>query len=197
MRELVCGFGVNDADYVVKPTVNGKQVKCPFYTVWKSMLERCYSEEYLRKRPSYRGCFVCSDWLYFTKFKKWMQSQPWHGKQIDKDLIVDGNKEYSPYFCAFVSQPTNSFATDRKSNCGELPVGVDFHSGNRKFQARCSNPFSGKRENLGYFNCPKKAHEAWRSRKHELALQLADLQSDPRVSAALRVRYLKQQGENK
>jgi len=33
-------------------------------------------------------------------------------------------------------------------------------------------------------------NEAWRAKKHDLALQYAEMQSDPRVAEALKLRYL-------
>ena len=54
MSKLVFGVGVNDLDYrtQVKEYVTedgGRRVQktvflCKYYIVWKSMLERCYSE---------------------------------------------------------------------------------------------------------------------------------------------------------
>src|SRR5690349_9697878 len=46
-------YGVGFVGEGRHPTfINKKQTKQ--YTIWKSMLERCYSEKYLFKRPSYR-----------------------------------------------------------------------------------------------------------------------------------------------
>ena len=68
-------------------------------------------------------------------------------------------------------------------------LGVCFHKQVGKYYTQCSNPFTKKQENLGYFTCPNKAHRAWLKRKHELAVQLADTQSDERVAKALQERY--------
>lgn len=107
-RRLVYGVGVNDADYMLKPTVNGRRECCPFYQKWKSMLERCYSDKNFKKYPSYIGCTVCYEWLIFSKFKSWMENQDWKGKQLDKDIRVKGNKIYSPETCSFVSHAVNT-----------------------------------------------------------------------------------------
>lgn len=119
-----------------------------------------------------------------------MEVQSWQGKQLDKDLLVKGNKFYSPENCVFVDRVTNSFTIDRGANRGVWPLGVSFDKRDVKFRAQCSNPFTKKNENLGYFTCSDEAHQAWKKRKHELACQLADLQTDKRVAAALRTRYL-------
>lgn len=189
-KKLVCGVGINDADYAVRPRVNGKQVMCPFYQVWGHMLQRCYSEKYQSRQPTYIGCYVCDEWLTFSNFKSWMMMQDWQGKQLDKDLLVNGNKVYSPENCVLVSGITNSFTTDRGAFRGEWPIGVSFHERNGKFEAHCNNPFTKKLEHLGCFSYPEQAHLAWKKRKHELACRLAELQTDERASNALRTRYL-------
>lgn len=188
-KSLVYGVGINDACYAVKPVVNGRRACCPFYRVWMDMLMRCYDEKRKKIQPTYAGCSVCGEWLTFSNFKRWMERQDWQGKEIDKDLLVVGNKVYSPDTCVFVSSMTNSFTVDCGASRGEFPVGVSFNKQRGKVRARCSNPFTGKTEHLGYFSCPDQAHQAWRRRKHELACKLADLQTDSQVAAALRARY--------
>jgi hypothetical protein len=156
------------------------------------MLRRCYDLKNHGKTPSYAGCSVSKEWHVFSEFKKWMQSQYWQGMQLDKDLLVAGNKTYSSQACAFVSAATNTFTNEHIKHRGQWPIGVYLNKKLGKLVARCNNPFTGKMEHLGCFTCPHEAHEAWRKRKHELALQLAALQTDPRVSHALSTRYLKQ-----
>ena len=188
--KLVCGVGINDADYTVKPIVFGKQVVCPFYETWKDMLNRCYSAKLQAKYPSYIGCSVVPEWLSFMTFRAWMIRQDWVGRDLDKDLLIQGNKVYGPSTCVFISDGLNKFTIDRAADRGEWPLGVYWHRQGGKFLARCNNPFSGKRESLGLFTCPDAAHEAWRKRKHELSLQLAAEQTDPRLAAALTTRYM-------
>lgn len=191
-RKLVCGVGINDADYVVKPKIKktGTQKCCKFYETWCSMIARCYATVVHKKYPSYIGCSVCEDWLTFGNFKLWMESQNWEGKELDKDLMVKGNKIYSPETCVFIGQDVNSFLKTSRCKKEENLYGVSFRDEKRKYYSQCGNPFSKKKEHLGYFTCPKQAHQAWKKRKHELACQLADLQTDQRVAQALRTRYL-------
>ena len=189
MKDKVFGVGVNDAKYVTQPTVDGKVKPCHFYRVWTNMLNRCYSEVYQEKQKSYIGCSVCDEWLVFSNFKRWMESQDWQNKQLDKDILSSGSKIYSPETCAFVDRDTNIFITDSASARGNLPIGVAFNQRTGKYQARCGNPITKKRESLGYFQCEKSAHAAWKARKHAIALDLAKMQSDHRVASALMLRY--------
>ena len=199
MNKLVYGVGVNDLGYRTQVyeyvTENGgKRIRkhvflCKYYTAWKSMLSRCYSKKYLEREPSYTGTSVCSEWLSATAFKKWMEKQDWQGKSLDKDIIVPRSKLYSPETCAFVLNATNLFVTASDASRGDYPVGVYLCKPTGKYRARCSNPFTGKLEHLGYFSTPEDAHEAWRERKHELAQRVAATESDPRVVEALKKRY--------
>jgi hypothetical protein len=156
------------------------------------MLKRCYSKEYHEHYPTYSGCSVCEDWLTFSNFKLWMEQQDWENKQLDKDLLISGNKEYGPETCVFVTSVVNTFTLDRCNSRGAYPLGVRFHNVAKKFEAQCRNPFTGKREYLGLFDCPDQAHLAWKKRKHELACQLVESAyvTDERVAQALRTRYL-------
>ena len=133
-KRLVSGVGVNDADYVVKVSetigyMDGKQKRklvwvCPFYQTWTSMLKRGYSNKLKEKYPTYKDVTVHKDWHLFSNFKKWMEKQDWEGKQLDKDILFCGNKEYSQDKCVFVLQKTNLFLTERNSMRGEFPTGV-------------------------------------------------------------------------
>ena len=80
MRKPIYGVGINDANYTVQPTINGKIVICPFYTKWTGMLKRCYSPQYQEKHPTYVECTVTSEWLFFSVFKSWMANQDWKNK---------------------------------------------------------------------------------------------------------------------
>ena len=187
--KLVYGVGINDADYPVHPKIDGKAVRCPYYTTWRNMLERCYSQKSLEYRPSYKGCSVCPDWIYFMNFRAWMMKQDWEGKELDKDLLVRGNKVYSPETCMFINRGVNIFLVEKESARGDYMLGVYYEKSRGKFRACCSNPFTGKMDKIGRFNTEKEAHEAWRQYKHKLACILADLQTDARVANALRSRY--------
>ena len=204
MNKLVYGVGVNDLGYRTQvweelPKNGGKRVMksvfvCKYYEAWVNMLKRCYSKKYLESYPSYIGTSVCSEWLYATAFKKWMEQQDWHGKCLDKDIIAPRSKLYSPDTCAFVLPATNTFVTASDASRGEYPTGVNLFKRTGEYRARCNNLFTGKNENLGYFSTPEEAHEAWRKRKHELAQLVAATESDPRIVEALKKRYSFEEG---
>lgn len=184
-RKLVCGVGVNDADYVV--CRNGVIV-CPYYRVWSGVIMRAHSDKFKKRNATYAECSVCDDWLYFSRFRYWMESQDWIGKEIDKDLISEGNKEYCPDMCVFVSKQINLFITENKTTKSKL-TGSYFHKKSGRYQASCKNPFTKKLEHIGLFDSDLEAHLAWKKKKCEFAESLAELESNEVVSMALIRRY--------
>jgi hypothetical protein len=183
-KSLVHGVGINDSS----TPVNDKGTWCPYYLSWKGMLKRCYDPLNLAKYPTYIGCSVCPEWLIFTNFRAWMKTQDWEGRHLDKDLLVPGNRVYSPETCIFVEARVNCFFLDG-GRTGEYPTGVTRRKETNKLRARCRNPFTNKYEALGQYDSVAEAEEAWRKRKFQLAQQLADEQLDVRVKHALLDRF--------
>lgn len=193
MKRLVHGVGINDADYKVAPTVvidgKHKQVRCPFYFRWKSMLERCYNKKTNKKNPTYAGCKVCDEWLTFSNFKSWMEKQDWEGMELDKDILSGSEKIYSPETCAFVPKSLNRFLNDHGRARGKLPIGVTLHSDGVYYTASCSNPDTGIKEYIGIYKDPNSAHEAWRVKKLSYAKKLCSKITDQRIVLAILERF--------
>lgn len=193
MRNLIHGIGINDSPTPIAKTEKyldkcGKYKKkiiwrCPFYTTWANMLLRVSGGDRF-----YLECSVFPEWIYFSKFKSWMETQDWEGKQLDKDLLVLGNKVYSPETCVFIDQKVNKLLTDRKNHSGVWPTGVYQKSGAGRFYSRCSDG-EGNQIHLGMFDTPEEAHEVWKSYKNSLATKLAEQEKDPRIAKALIERY--------
>ena len=195
MRKPICGVGINDADYVTQINYNSDKVQkriwcCPFYERWTGVIKRCYSKSVHKKYPSYSSCTMDPNWLYFSNFKAWMEAQDWQGKDLDKDLLIKGNKHYSPENCVFVDQLVNVFILDCKSRRESELTGAYKRKGYERYSAACRNPFTGKLDALGYFKTAEEAHAIWKNKKHEHACRIADMQTDQRVAIALRQRYI-------
>ena len=175
MSKLVQGVGINNKTRPAR--VDGKIVK--EYDLWQSMLSRCFSEKFKTRCPTYKGCNVSDNFLNYTLFYDWCQTQTGFGKvdekgrywQLDKDLLFTDNKTYSETTCVFVPQEINLFFIDRGNDRGEYPVGVSFHKASGKFMARCW--VNGKQQHLGYFNTPDDAFMVYKPFKEALCKQLA------------------------
>ena len=85
----------------------GVDKKCR--TVWKSMMNRCYdSSSAGYGRYGDIGVTVCEEWHTYENFRRWFKDKYIEGFSLDKDIVIEGNKEYSPTACAFVPQSINS-----------------------------------------------------------------------------------------
>ena len=174
MKKLVLGVGFNDKTRPVR--VDGKNVK--EYKLWHSMLNRCFSEKYQTRYPTYKGCNVSDNFLNYRYFYDWCQEQVGFGNvdekgrywQLDKDLLFVGNKRYSETTCLFVPHEINSFFTDSGNTRGEYPVGVSFYKQTGKFMAYCA--VNSKRQHLGYFDTPEEAFAVYKAFKENLCKQL-------------------------
>lgn len=152
-KSLVYGVGINDQHWSGIGRADD-----PRYRTWARMLGRCYSPEYLALYPTYQGCSVDPDWLRFSNFKQWMDSQRWEGMVLDKDLKVIGNKVYSAETCLFIPAWINSLLANLYSKNRDLPMGVHMHG--KRFRAQYKS--FGKATNIGLFDSPDDAHIAYR-----------------------------------
>ena len=63
----VCGVGIVGNKYSISE--GGVQIK--EYTLWNSMLKRCYSDCSKKKRPTYEGCKVSNKFKSYEYFYDW------------------------------------------------------------------------------------------------------------------------------
>jgi hypothetical protein len=125
------------------------------------MLTRCYDPNFLTKYPTYKDCEVCDEWLDYQEFALWIDPQlaenkkGWH---LDKDLLLKGNKIYSPETCVLVPEEIN-LILGNKGFSSELPVGVTRSKVHSKFMATLNE--NGKPKYLGIFNTPEEASSCY------------------------------------
>ncbi|MBT9570023.1 MAG: hypothetical protein IV106_02725 [Pseudomonas umsongensis] len=165
LKRLVYGVGDNDLPGATGTTIDGRFIHDPFYCAWHGMLMRCYSTKYAARYPTYAGCSVCEEWLAFSVFKSWMIAQNWKGMVLDKDLLVAGNKLYSPHTCVFIPRWLNVFLSNLVTKQRALPMGVS--KAKNRFPARYGRGATSIY--IGSFATPEQAHEAYRyHRLHEI-----------------------------
>lgn len=159
-----------------KVSENGKATKV--YDTWNHMLKRCYDPKYHMERPTYSNCEVCEEWLNFQVFSKWYEENYYEIEDkvmsLDKDILVKGNKIYSPDTCVFVPQQINTLFVKSDAIRGELPIGVTINTNGRtnKFQAQCK--VNGKKTYIGNYSSPEKAFEAYKEFKENIIKSTAD-----------------------
>lgn len=163
LKHLIFGVGICDVEHSVIQE-DGKVI-LSYYT-WRDMLRRCYSQSFQEKEPSYKGCVVCNDWMRYANFKQWFDD-PKNGYKdgycLDKDIIIKGNKMYSPDACCFVPREINSLLTNRKNHRGKYPIGVIKASKSNNFESAFFK--NGKRIYLGSFKTTEEAFVAYKKAK--------------------------------
>ena len=173
----VYGVGITGNKYKTK--VNDKHTK--EYIAWTDMLERCFIERAKDKQPSYKNVTCCKEWLNFELFCDWLHCQSNFDKwkngyrwALDKDILVKGNKVYSPETCCLVPQNVNCLLLKRDALRGNLPLGV---KRNRKtFSAVYSNPITGKSEHLGNYETAEEAFYAYKCKRESYIKQVAEIE---------------------
>ena len=166
---------------------NGNKLK--EYFLWNHMLTRCYGKKAKLKLPSYEDCTASTNFKYFPYFKDWCSKQIGFGNegwQLDKDILVKGNKIYSEDTCCFVPAEINSVFIKCDRSRGEYPLGVNYHKATRKFVAQIS--YRKIKTHLGLYDTAEDAFKSYKKSKEKLIKSLADKYMDvldPRVYKAM------------
>ena len=154
------------------------------YQYWFDMMKRCYSKEYHKRFPTYKDCSVCEEWHNFQNFGKWFDDNFYtiDGERIclDKDILVKGNKTYSPETCVFVPQRINSLFLKRNKSRGKYPIGTTYNKRDKKYESCChmykNNRYT--RHAIGNFDTPTEAFTAYKTFKEQYIKQVANEYKD-------------------
>ena len=148
------------------------------YALWRRILERCYDTKFKKKHTTYKDVICCSEWLLFENFYEWLHSQEnfnkWYSAKmwaIDKDILVKGNKVYSPNTCCLVPPNVNGLFVKSGAVRGDLPIGVE--KTKDKFRSTLSNPFTRKTEHSPVYKTIIEAFQSYKKRKEEIIKQVA------------------------
>ena len=172
----VFGVGIIGAKYPI--TINGVITK--EYALWKRMLERCYSDTFLTKNPTYEGCKCSENFKSYEYFYEWCHRQVGFANkdwQLDKDLLIKGNKVYSETTCVFLPREINSLLINRTASRGEHLIGVYWSKTANAFVARVSRN-KGCSEHLGLFKTELEAFNAYKVAKESFVKEQANKWKD-------------------
>lgn len=99
------------------------------YIFWFNLMERCYSEKRRDKHMTYKDVYLCDEWCNFQVFAEWVDNNYYcvEGERmhLDKDILVRGNRVYSPETCLIVPQRINMmFMSKEKKTDPDLPNAI-------------------------------------------------------------------------
>lgn len=144
------------------------------YICWANMLKRCYCSVNHKVDKTYIDCEVCDDWHNFEIFEKWYTDNYYsiEGERIclDKDILLKGNKLYSPKTCIFAPDRINKIIEKRQNLRGASPIGV--HKKNNRYIAQIN--INGLNTYIGCYKTKEKAFEIYKSEKEKLIKNIAD-----------------------
>ena len=160
--------------------------------IWRGLLSRCYGKT--KRAPTYKDCTVSENFKYFPYFKDWCNKQIGFNSidskgnpfQLDKDILIKGNRVYSEDTCCFVPSEINLLFTRCDKARGKQPIGVYFSKLAKKFCANLTK--ESKSHNIGHFNTSEEAFFAYKQAKETHIKEVANKwkdQIDPRVYEAL------------
>ena len=152
------------------------------YSTWTSMIQRCYSEKYQGKHPTYRDCETSKEFHNFQDFGAWDENNYYtvegQRMELDKDILVKHNKIYSPETCIYVPQRINTLFVKKDKNRGGNPIGVQYHKRDKIYEVWCNliNPETGKSKGkyLGRYDTQEKGFEVYKYYKEKNIKEVAD-----------------------
>lgn len=161
-KRFICGSGVND----LNSARNERS-----YNIWIHLMKRCCGE---RRPKAYKDCKICDEWKLYSNFKKfydkYCKNDSFH---LDKDILVQGNKLYSPDTCVFVPREINETMHSIWVEDRSLPAGVSMTECG-KFRARCRKGEWLDQEHIGCYDTAEEAFEEYRKAKKDRIKEMAD-----------------------
>lgn len=178
-------IGIKGSKYPAK--IEGVMTK--EYDAWHDMLRRCYDNKWKKEHPCYEDVTCCEEWLLFENFYEWLHSQEnfdkWYNGNrwcVDKDILIKGNKIYSPETCCLVSHDVNTLFCKRDRDRGIYPLGVYYNKRINKYSVKLSLNISYGRKyerQLGSYPTPEDGfYLGYKPEKEKYIKQIAQEEYD-------------------
>ena len=138
------------------------------YNIWQRMLQRCYDPYTINKYLTYIDCYVCEEWHCFQNFAEWFYKHKYECNDrlcLDKDVLIKGNKIYSPKTCVLVPQRINNLFVKSDAIRGEYLIGVHWDKNANKFISQCSTLDKNGKKKMKYLGLYDNEYEAFLSYK--------------------------------
>lgn len=169
--KCICGVG-----YIgnTSSSLNNKPKKS--YKKWLNMVHRCYDNSF----KAYEDKYVCNEWLCFENFEKWFDENYYEIENevmcLDKDILVKGNKVYSPNTCIFVPNSINILFTNLKNENRDSLIGTHYSKEKDSYIAYCN--INGETTYIGIFKTEIDAFNAYKEAKEKHIKEVADKYKD-------------------
>ena len=157
MKPSVCGVGF--------PGIGIYDSKSVARQVWGNMMLRVYNPPNERTAREYKETSVHAHWHNFQNFAVWYHQQIDHFGPVgfrwnlDKDIMIAGNRIYGPESCCVVPEAVNRLFNDTRFIRGKLPIGVQQNEFG--YKATCSSKLSDNSGYVGFFKNIQEASSAY------------------------------------
>jgi len=156
------------------------------YTKWRTMIQRCYDPTWRIENATYKDATICEEWHNFQNFTNWFykaynyktMTKKWC---LDKDILIKGNKIYSPETCCFVPNHINVLFNTNSKVRGHYPLGV------QKIKDKFISCRVGEHK-AEKFDTELEAFQAYKTAKETEIKRVADIYKDqinPKVYDAM------------
>lgn len=142
----------------------GKVSKDKYYTMWHSMIQRCYGSK--DKSKTYNDVEISKEWHNFTNFTNDIKQLIGYDNiaeypnikfELDKDILSDkNNKIYSKETCCFIPKKLNMFFVGKKSRLEKKYKGVYYSYKSKTFGGQAN--FEGTYYRKDGFHKPSDAY---------------------------------------
>ena len=121
-------------------------------------------------------CSVNPSWYNYQAYCEWHNKNYdpsyMQGWCLDKDILVKGNRVYSPDTCCFVPNEINVMFTNSYVKRGKYPKGVSYKASIRKYIAQYQN--NGIVTHIGVYSILEEAFLAYKEVKEKYIKSKAD-----------------------
>lgn len=164
------------------------------YEHWAGLLRRC-GLKYQSVNAAYSEVTCSINFKSYTFFYEWCQEQAGFGNrdekgmlwQLDKDILVKGNRLYSEDTCVFVPKRLNTIFLKNKSQRGVYLIGTGWSKRDKMFYP-LKRDRNGKQVYAGMFKDEMEAFLVYKKSREELIKEVANEykeQLDTRAYTAL------------
>ena len=139
------------------------------------MLQRCYSPRTEYMKRNYKDCEVSDYFKIFPQFLEWwkMKSEGISiDLQLDKDILIKGNRLYSETTCTLVPRDVNMLLIKRDKARGKYPIGVTYCKKAKRYKAQFSK--FNVITNLGLHDSVEEAFYAYKQAKEAYIKEVAN-----------------------
>jgi hypothetical protein len=120
---------------LISPAKTHGKSNTHLYSVWKGMLRRCSDTKHIKSMRNYisQGITVCPEWESLDIFEEWSLNNG-YSPNLSLDRI-DGNLNYSPENCRWVTEDIQSRNRKKLVNTTSQYIGVSFDKTRNKWFA--------------------------------------------------------------